>query len=147
MTTVITPRGHFRADRPRAGATEFAAAAFVPTSRRDRARVGHHMSPARRYAVLDATVARANAGLVTTADYLTDVLGADDEFVRRFSSPFGKSVAKVYREEYGQEPPKNGLARRRTMLLSVFAYGEDELPVLAKGALNYKRTADLLLAA
>lgn len=113
-----------------------------------RTRVGHHTSPARRRAALDAHVARTNTGLVTTAAYLADVIGADAAFVASYAGPFGKAVAKAWREATGTEPAKSGLARRGTLLLAVFAYGTDErsTAVLDAGARSYKRTA-LLLAA
>lgn len=116
----------------------------VLSGRAARTRVGSHMSVQRRYAVLDALVRRTNAGKVTTAQYLADVVGADADFVRRFAAPYGKAVAKAYRDEYGAEPSKSGLARRGRMLLSCFAYGADDLPVLDKGARTYRRTAELL---
>jgi hypothetical protein len=126
--------------------TNTARAAYIPTARATRTRVGSHMSPARRYAVLDAFVARVNVGLVTTAEYLANVIGADAAFVAKYSGVYGKAVAKVFRAEFGTEPRKAGLARRRTMLLSVFAYAADELPILDKAARTYGRTADLLAA-
>lgn len=115
-----------------------------------RTRVGHHTSPARRRAVLDAYTRRVNraAGYVTAAEYLADVVGADAAFVASYGSWYGKAVAKAWREATGTEPAKYGLARRGTLLLAVFAYGTDErsTAVLDAGARSYKRTA-LLLAA
>jgi hypothetical protein len=126
--------------------TNTARAAYIPTSRHNRTRVGNAMSPARRNAFLDGFVARCNTAVITVAQYLTDVVGADAEFVRRFSGTFGKAVAKVWREQYGTEPAKTGLARIRRMLLPVFAYGTDALTVLDKAARAYSRTAELLAA-
>lgn len=128
-----------RTSRPRPGQYR-----PVPTGRAARTRTGNHMSVARRHAVLDATVTRMNTGLVTTADYLADVIGADAAFVASYAGPFGKAVAKVWREKTGTEPAKTGMARRGTRLLSVFAYGTDELPILMAGAVAYRRTAALL---
>jgi hypothetical protein len=128
--------------------TNTARAAYIPTTRSTRTRVGNAMSPARRNAFLDSFVARVNASVITAAQYLTDVLGADAEFVRRFSGTFGKAVAKAWREQFGTEPTKSGLARVRRMLLPVFAYTADAatLTVLDKAARSYTRTAQLLAA-
>lgn len=136
MRPVSRPRP---ADRLRKG-----EAAAVKTGRGARVRVGHHMSPARRIAVLDATVDRVNAGRVTAAEYLAAELGADAAFVHSYASPFGREVAKAYRAAFGAEPAKCGLARRGLRLVPVFAYGADELPVLLEAAQSYRRTAELL---
>jgi hypothetical protein len=118
----------------------------IRTGRAARPRVGNHMSPQRRSAVLQGVVERVNTGKVTTADYLTTAVGAPADFVASYASPYGRTVAKVYRAEFGHEPAKSGLARRGLRLLPVFAYGEDELPVLDKAAHEYRRTAELLAA-
>ena len=130
------------ADRLRRG-----EAAVVRTGRAARVRTGHHMSVARRIAVLDATVDRANAGRVTAAEYLVAELGAGAAFVHSYASPFGREIAKAYRAAFGAEPAKCGLARRGLRLVPVFAYSAEELPVLAEAALAYRRTAELLAGA
>lgn len=114
------------------------------TGRAARVRTGHHMSAQRQVAVLDALVARVNTGRITAAEYLTGVLGADEEFVRRYASPFGRHVAQAYRAAFGMEPAKAGLARRGTRLVPCFAYTAAEVPVLYEAALAYGRTRELL---
>jgi len=116
----------------------------VKTGRAARIRVGNHMSVARRQAVLAAVADRHNTGKTTAAQYLADVIGADEAFVHSYASPYGKACAKVYREQFGAEPQRCGLAVRGRRLVAVLAYSEDELPVLAKGAAEYRRTAELL---
>lgn len=111
-----------------------------------RVRVSHHMSVARRTAFVGTLVARWNAGRVTAEAWLAESLGADAEFVRRYASPFGREVAKVYRARFGAEPPRSGSAWRSRMLVDCFAYSAEELPTLEEAARTYKRTA-LLLAA
>jgi hypothetical protein len=118
----------------------------IRTGRAARTSVGTYNSPERRTALLQAVADRVNTGKVTTADYLTTELHAPAEFVASYASPYGRTVAKVYRTEFGHEPARNGLVRRGRKLLPVFAYGADELPVLEKAALTYTRTAALLAA-
>lgn len=114
------------------------------TGRAARVRVGNHMSVARRHAVLDALVERVNTGRITAAEYLTDVLGADEAFVHSYASPFGRQVARAYRQTFGCEPVKAGLARRGVRLVPCFAYTADEAFVLYEAALAYGRTLELL---
>lgn len=111
-----------------------------------RNRVGSAMSPQRRTAVLAAVATRYNAAaqVVTAAAYLADTLGADPDFTRRYSSPFGKAAAKVYREQYGTDPELAGMDLRGRRLVRVNTYPRD---VLEKAAGTYKRTAALALAA
>lgn len=116
----------------------------VKTGRAARVRVGTFNSVARRQAVLQAVADRHNTGKTTAAQYLTDVLGADAEFVHSYASPYGKACAKVFREQYGAEPQRSGLAVRGRRLVAVLAYSEDEVQVLDKGAREYRRTAELL---
>lgn len=133
-------------DRPRAGENTPAK-----TGRAARTPVGAHMSVRRRHAVLDAHTRRVNraAGCVTTAEYLTDVVGADAAFVKSYAAPFGTAVAKVFRAEFGVEPSRSGLVRVGRRLFPVFGYAAGDvevLTVLDKGARNYRRTAELLAA-
>lgn len=116
------------------------------TGRAARVRIGHHMSVARRAAFVGALVARWNTGRVTAEAWLATVPGVDAEFVRRYASPFGREVAKVYRARFGTEPVRAGSAWRSRMLVDCFAYSAEELPALEEAARSYKRTA-LLLAA
>lgn len=118
----------------------------VKTGRAARVRIGTFDSVARRQAVLAATVERFNRGKVTTADYLASVLGASADFVRSYASPYGRAVAKVYREQFGAEPGRNGLAVRGRRLVRVAAYSEAERSILDQGAREYARTAALLAA-
>jgi hypothetical protein len=117
---------------------------IVKTGRAARVLVGRFNSPARRAYVLSRVVERVNTGRTTTAAYLADVLGADDAFIHSYASPYGRTVAKIYREKFGAEPVKAGLALRGRKLLRVFAYTADELPILDDAARTYKRTAALI---
>lgn len=125
---------------------QLASQVRTTTRRSARVRVGNAMSPARRYAVLDALVARVNRDLVTTARYLAEVLHADAEFVRRFAGSFGKIAKAVYLAEFGTEPTRSGIARVGTKLFAAFAYRTAEIAVLDKAAASYPRTAALLAA-
>lgn len=122
-----------------------ATTARVLHSRAARARIGHHMSSARRYAVLDALIARTNGGLITAAGYLADVLGANEKFIYSFGSPFGRDVAKKYRAKFDAEP-KRGLTRRGLRLFDGFVYAADEAPILDEAARSYNRTRKLIAA-
>lgn len=141
---VETPASAVTPVRPRP-ADHFRKGEHVPprTGRAARARVGHHMSVARRHAVLDALCARVNGGRLTAAAYLSGVLGADERFVRSYASPFGRAVAKAWREAHGCEPVRDGLARHGRRLVGCFTYDE---AALAAGATAYRRTAELLAA-
>lgn len=97
----------------------------VRIGRAARVRVSTFSSPARRADVLRRLVERVNAGRVTTAAYLADVLGADEAFIHSFASPYGRAVAKVYREKFGADPVRSGLAVRGQRLLRVYAYTAD----------------------
>ncbi len=108
-----------------------------------RVRVGHHMSVARRHAVLDALCARVNGARPAAATYLAGVLGVDEKFLRSYASPFGRAVAKAWREAHGCEPARDGLARHGRRLVGCFTYDET---ALAAGAAAYARTAALLAA-
>lgn len=116
------------------------------TGRAARIRVGHHMSVARRRAVLDALCARSNGALITAAAYLRAVVGADEEFVDRFGSAFGTKASKAYQAAYGQKAERVGIARRGLRLFTVFAYAADEAFVLAAAASSYGRTRALIAA-
>ena len=111
-----------------------------------RVRVGHHMSVARRRAVLDAFCARCNGALITAAAYLRGVVGAGEEFVDRFGSAFGTKVSKAYQAAYGGKPVQFGVARRGLRLFSAFAYTADEAFVLGEAARSYDRTCALISA-
>lgn len=126
-----------------------ARAAYIPTCRATRARVGHHMSIGRRHAVIDNNARHLNArrGIITAAQYLTDALGADTDFVRRFASPYGGAVRKVYEAEFGAKPPQTGIARvGRRLFDGVYAYTAEHLAILAEAARSYSKTAALIAA-
>jgi hypothetical protein len=112
------------------------------TGRAARTRVGHHMSVGRRHDVLDALVSRTNGDQITAAAYLAE-LGADADFIKSYASPFGKAIARVYRE-VGREPERIGLARVGRRLVPVFAYAEADRQLLDAAAQAYPRTAALL---
>lgn len=122
-----------------------ATTARVLRSRAARARIGNHMSVVRRFAVLDALIARTNGGLITAAGYLADVLGAGEKFVYLYSSPFGRDVAKQYRAKFNAEP-KQGLTRRGLRLFDGFVYTANEAPILDEAARTYARTRNLIAA-
>lgn len=113
------------------------------TPHRPAAKPGRHDSATRRAHNLAALVARFNAraGLVTAAAYLAERLHAPAEFVKSYSSPFGKAAAKAYREQYATEPAKSGLDVRGKHLVRVFTY---TVEILQKAAASYTRTAALL---
>jgi len=135
MTVITLPT---RPHRPRKGERK-----PIRTGRAARTRVGTFNSPARRAANLVKVADRVNTGKVTTADYLRQ-LGADDAFVTSYASPYGRTVAKVYRSEHGAEPVKSGLAARGRKLVPVFAYSADDATILEKAAREYRRTAELV---
>lgn len=116
----------------------------VKTGRAARVRIGTYNSPARRQAVLAAVAERVNTGQLTAAGYLTEQLRTDADFTRRYSSPFGRAAAAVYRQQYGTDPAKTGLDVRGKRLVRVFAYGAEDTDVLEKAAADYARTAALL---
>lgn len=121
-----------------------ATTARVLRSRTARIRIGHHMSVARRYAVLDAHVARHNAGRATAAAYLTEVLGADANFVRRFASGFGKAATAAHLARTGAKPRRNCIARvGRRRFVECFSY---DLRDLVEAAHTFKHTATLVNA-
>src|ERR1700744_3998060 len=97
------------------------------TGRAARPRIGHHMSPARRRAVLTAHVTRfhATANTVTAANYLASI-GADTDTIRRFAAQLGIQIAKAYRTESRVDPAQTGLAVAglpvRPFLVPTFAY-------------------------
>lgn len=102
---------------------------------------GRHDSPARRAYNLRQVAARVNTGQLTAAGYLAEQLHADADFTRRYSSPFGRTAAAVYREQYGTEAPETGLDVRGKRLVRVRAY---TTAVLEKAAAKYARTANLI---
>ncbi|HEY8977709.1 MAG TPA: hypothetical protein VIN75_26075 [Burkholderiaceae bacterium] len=126
-------RGHLRKGENRPAKTGRAA----------RVRAGTFNSVARRADVLRRLAERVNTGRTTTATYL-GTLGADEAFIASYASPYGRAVAKVYREKFGAEPERSGLAVRGRHLLRVFAYSADELPILDAAARAYNRTATLV---
>lgn len=122
-----------------------ATTARVLRSRTARIRIGHHMSVARRYAVLDAYVARINGNLITAASYLAGI-GASRAFIDRFGSAFGAKVSKAYQARFGRKPTRTALACRGVRFFDAFAYTADELPVLNDAARSYDRTRNLIAA-
>lgn len=116
------------------------------TGRAARIRVGHHMSVARRCAVLDAFCARRNGALITAAAYLRSLVGADEAFVDRFGSAFGTKVSKAYQAAYGHKTEHIGIARRGLRLFNAFAYRATEAHVLDEAARDYDRTRNLIAA-
>lgn len=71
-------------------------------------------------------------------------LKAGADFVKSYSSPFGKAAKKAYIEQYGAEPAKTGLDVRGHRLVRVHAY---TVAVLEKATARYARTAALAEAA
>lgn len=131
-------------------ASEFARSVCQPTDHQPKAehtrsaKPGRFNSPARRAYNLRLIAARVNAGQHTAAGYLADELHADADFVRRYSSSYGKTAAAVYREQYQAEPVKSGLDVRGHHLVRVYAY---TVAVLEKAAARYARTQPLLIGA
>lgn len=122
-----------------------ATTARVLRSRAARTCIGNHMSVVRRFAILDAYIARTNGGLITVAGYLANALGANEKFIFSYGSPFGRDVAKRYRAAFNAEP-KTGLTRRGMRLFEGFVYTADEAFILAESARSYSRTRKLIAA-
>lgn len=110
--------------------------------RANRTLVGATMSVARRYAVLDAYVARRNTGIVTAGQYLTALTG-DAEFSARFDSPFGKHIRRAYIALHDAEPAKIRLVTEHRRLHRAIGYRLGE-PALAVATQTYPRTAALI---
>lgn len=127
------------ADRRRKGES-----APLKTGRAARVPTGHHMSVTRRIAVLEAHVARFNTGRATAASYLTEVLGVDADFVRRFASGFGKAATAAHRARTGNDPQRDCIARvGRRRFVRCFSY---DLCDLVMAARTFPRTAAFLNA-
>ena len=121
-----------------------ARAAYTATSRRaHRVLTGAFKSVARRHAVLNALTARYNEGTITAGQYLTEVLGADDEFSAAYDSPFGKAIKKAYIALHDAEPAKLRLVAVGRRLHRKIGYLLGE-PALEIGARTYPRTAALI---
>lgn len=113
------------------------------TSRRaNRTRIGSFNTVTRRYAVLDAYVARRNAGIVTAGQYLK-ALTSDDGFAAMYDSPFGKAIKKAYKALHGEDPAKIRLVTEHRRLHRAIGYRIDE-PALKIAVASYPRTADLI---
>lgn len=122
-----------------------ARAAYTQAAgRAHRVLAGASNSVTRLRTVLASLAARVNGNRVTAADYLTNVLGADADFVHRYGSVYGKTATKLMRES-GAEPKRNGLAvvtrHRHASLVEVNTY---PVEILRAAAANYARTATLL---
>lgn len=115
------------------------------SQRANRVLVGTHNSVTRLRSVLANLVSRVNGNHATAAAYLTSTLGADAEFVRRYGSVYGKAATKAYREQYGTDPARDGLAVVRRnghpALVRVNTYPR---AVLADAAAHCPRTAALI---
>jgi len=119
-------------------------AARILRSRTARVRTGNHMSVARRLAVLDAYVARVNAGRLTAASYLAEVLGVNADFVCRFASGFGKAATAAHRARTGISPRRDSIARvGRRRFVECFSY---DLCDLAEAARTFVHTRNLIAA-
>ena len=123
-----------------------ATTARILRNRHARTRIGHHMSVARRHAVLDAYIGRCNGPLTTAAAYLREVLHAGEVFTDRFGSAFGTKVSNGYQAKFGHKSARTALARRGMRLFDAFGYTADEMPVLDEAARGYNRTRKLIVA-
>lgn len=123
-----------------------ATTARVLRSRATRTRIGHHMSVARRHAVLDAFIARCNGALITAASYLRSAIGADEMFVDRFGSAFGTKISKGYQAKFGRKSTRTALARRGYRIFDAFAYTAEEIGILDEAARSYDKTRKLIAA-
>lgn len=110
--------------------------------RANRALVGTALSAARRYAVLDAYVARRNEGIVTAGQYLIAITG-DAEFSAKYDSPFGKAIKKAYIAIHGEDPAQIRLTTENRRIHRAIGYRIDE-PALQIALANYPRTAALI---
>jgi hypothetical protein len=78
----------------------------------------------------------------TAREFLTS-LGCDEEFIGRYESAFGRSVAKTYRANHGgAEPDRGGRVILRGRMRRVMRYAD--VADLMAGAASYARTADLV---
>lgn len=111
--------------------------------RAGRALAGNAMSATRRYAVLDAYVARHNEGTVTAGQYLTEILGVDRETAAPLWGPLGKAIKKAYVALHGEDPAKIRLTTEHKRLHRAIGYLIGE-PALAIGTSTYPRTAALI---
>jgi hypothetical protein len=85
-----------------------------------------------------AMVAASRDGWLFAGAYLRDP-GVDE----RFASAFGKVVRETYVANHGTEPDRRGLSIVNGRVRATYRY-TNELDLIA-GALNYKRSRDLVL--
>lgn len=104
---------------------------------------GRFNSVARRLHNLRQVAARVNGGVVTVAQYLTE-LGADAETIRRYAGTLGKHVKAAFIAKTGAEPVRSGLALVGHHLARVFAYDRADVEILRAATAGYARTSHLI---
>lgn len=73
-------------------------------------------------------------------------LGLDDDFIRRYGSPYGRHVAKHHRTRTGHEPLRCWIRNDAGHWIHVFVYSPADF-ALAAAVTSYKRTAAALALA
>lgn len=129
-------------------ASQIARSVCQPTDHQPKAERTRHAKPGRFDSVtrrlhnLRLVAERVNAGVVTVAQYLTEI-GADSETVRRFASQVGKK-AKALAAAKGIEPALAGLAVVGRHLARCLAYERDDTEILRSAVAGYGRVSHLL---
>ncbi|HEX5569714.1 MAG TPA: hypothetical protein VFY14_22805 [Streptomyces sp.] len=95
-----------------------------------------------KYAALSGQVlANLIAGRVIRVSTHLQRLGFDEEFIRRYGSPFGRHTAKHYRTRTGREPLRCWIRNDAGRYIHVFVYDPADF-ALAAAVSSYKRTRD-----
>lgn len=113
------------------------------TPRTRRSKPGRFDSVTRRLHNLRQVAARVNAGVVTIAQYLTE-LGADADTIRRYAGTLGKHAKAAFVAARGTEPARCGLALVGHHLARVFAYQRGDTELLRAATAGYGRTSHLI---
>lgn len=103
---------------------------------------GRFDSVTRRLHNLRQVAERANAGVVTIAQYLAEI-GADTDTIRRYASQVGKR-AKALAAANGIEPALAGLAVVGRHLVRCLAYGRSDIEILRQAVAAYPKTSQLV---
>ncbi len=103
---------------------------------------GRFNSTVRRAYNLRLIAARVNAGVVTVAQYLTE-LGADPDTIRRYASQVGKR-AKALAAAKAVEPALAGLAVVGRHLVRCLAYDRADAEILREAVASYPKTSFLI---
>lgn len=93
--------------------------------------------------------ALAEAGTLTAAIYLREVVKAPADYIKKYASAFGRKAADAYRELFGAEPAMHGLTviGNHPRLAAIATYGPHAHMALAAATRTHKKTADLIIGA